>query len=352
MQMQTQAKPQTPRLVALELTRACNLACRHCRASAITEPDKEELSTSEVKNLIDNIANFCKPILILSGGDPLMRKDVFEIAKHGVSKGLHVALATNATMVTPEIARQIKQSGIERVSVSIDGAAEKTHDGFRNVKGAFSASMRGIKYLQEAGVSIQINATITKHNIGELEGILELAKQLGVDALHIFMLVPTGRGKEIEGEEVSPEQYEQILNWFYDSQSQAMEMNFKATCAPHYHRILYQRGFKAGGGAKSHLERVTKGCLAATGFCFVSHKGDVQPCGYLPLVAGNIREKPFKQIWFDSKEFQALRDPEKLKGKCGRCEFKKVCGGCRARAYARYNDYLEEEPYCIYQPRR
>ncbi len=351
MQNKIQANP-VPRLVALELTRACNLACRHCRASAITEPDPHELSTAEVRALIDNIASFCKPVIIITGGDPILRRDVFEIADYAVSKGLHAALATNATMVTPEIAEKIKQSGIERASVSIDGASEKTHDDFRNVKGAFAASMRGIKNLQEAGVSVQINSTITKHNIDEIQGIFELAKRLGVDALHIFMLVPAGRGKEIAGEEVSPAQYEEVLNWFYDREKDAgMKMSFKATCAPHYHRILYQRGFKAGA-SKSHLERVTKGCLAATGFCFVSHTGGVQPCGYLPLIAGNIRMKPFKEIWFESKEFQSLRDPEKLRGKCGRCEFKKVCGGCRARAYARYGDYLEEEPYCIYQPVR
>ncbi len=338
----------TPRIIALELTRACNLACRHCRASAITQPEPGELSTAEVENLIDSIAMFCKPIIILTGGEPLLRSDVFKIARYITAKGLNAALATNATMVTPEVAVAIKQSGIERVSVSIDGASEKTHDEFRNARGAFAASMQGIKNLQNAGVSVQINATITKHNVGELPDILELAKQLKVHALHIFMLVPAGRGKEIE--EVSPEQYEQILNWFYDVQIAEMNMSFKATCAPHYHRIMHQRGL-VKAGQKSHLEQVTKGCLAATGFCFISRTGDVQPCGYLPLAVGNIRDKPFAEIWFNSREFQELRDPGKLKGKCGRCEFKKVCGGCRARAFARYGDYLEEEPYCIYQPK-
>lgn len=347
MDMQIQIKP---RLIALELTRACNLACKHCRASAITQPESRELSTSEVENLIESIAIFCKPVIILTGGEPLLRSDVFDIARFITARGLSAALATNATLVTPEFAVEIKQSGIERVSVSIDGASEKTHDEFRNAKGAFAASMQGIKNLQLAGVSVQINTTITKHNIAELQNILELAKQLKVQALHIFMLVPTGRGREIEGEEVSPEQYEQVLNWFYHAQIAETNISFKATCAPHYYRIMHQKGLKKAE-QKSPLERVTKGCLAATGFCFISSTGDVQPCGYLPLIVGNIRDKPFAEIWFNSREFRELRDPEKLKGKCGRCEFKRVCGGCRARAYARYGDYLEEEPYCIYQPK-
>ena len=349
----TQINPK-PKLIALELTRACNLACRHCRASALasvsapSQPELDELSTVEVENLIDSIASFCKPVIILTGGEPLLRSDVFEIARYINAKGLNAALATNATIVTPEVAAKIKQSGIARVSVSIDGASAKTHDEFRGVRGAYAASMQGIKHLLNAGVEVQINVTIAKHNLAEVQQILELAKQLKVHALHIFMLVPVGRGKQIQ--ELSPEECENVLNWFYDAQRTEASLSFKATCAPHYHRIMHQRGLLKQH--KSHLDRVTKGCLAANGFCFISSLGDVQACGYLPLAVGNIRNKSFAEIWFNSREFQELRDPEKLKGKCGLCEFKKVCGGCRARAYARYGDYLEEEPYCLYQPKR
>lgn len=342
-----------PRLIAWELTNACNLACRHCRASAIKCPGSDELSTDEAKRFVDEIAAF-KPILILTGGEPLLRDDVYEIARYATDKGMRVVLGSNATLITPKVAEKLKNAGIQRVSVSIDGASRETHDAFRGEPGAFDTALRGIGILKKAGIGFQINTTITRRNIDEIPRIYDFAVDIGAAALHIFLLVPTGRGRDIEYEEIPPEEYERVLNWFYDKQKEA-KIQLKATCAPHYFRIVRQRGKLEGTrpqSVKSHghgFAAMTKGCLGGTGFCFVSRIGDVYPCGYLPALAGNIREQPFSEIWQTSKVFNDLRDMAKLKGKCGRCEFRAVCGGCRARAYAATGDYLEEEPYCVYR---
>jgi heme b synthase len=345
----TKIKP--PRLIAWELTNACNLACIHCRASAIKDPTPDELSTAEAKHFVDELVEY-KPIIILTGGEPLLRSDVYDIAKYASGHGLRVVLATNGTLLTPDIAKKLKDVGIQRVSISIDGSTKETHDIFRGETGAFEAALFGIDILKNAGISFQINTTITKRNLTEIPNIYELALELGASALHIFLLVPTGRGEEIESEEIPSEEYERVLNWFYDK-SKTSRIQLKATCAPHYFRIMRQRAKteRIKITRETHgLEAMTKGCLGGSGFCFVSSKGDVYPCGYLPALAGNIRQKPFKMIWEKSKVFNDLRDMGKLKGKCGECEYRAVCGGCRARAYALTGDYLDEEPYCMYVP--
>jgi len=225
---------------------------------------------------------------------------------------------------------------VQRVSISIDGSTAQTHDDFRGVPGAFESTMRGIEYLKAGGLGFQINTTITKRNIDEIPAILEIATNIGAEAHHIFLLVPTGRGKELENEEIPPAEYERVLNWFYDQQKH-VKIQLKATCAPHYFRIMRQRAKREGTEVtvKTHgYEAMTRGCLGGISFCFVSSTGDVQPCGYLPVVAGNVKEKSFKEIWEDSVLFNDLRDYDKLGGKCGRCSYNNVCGGCRARAYA------------------
>ncbi len=341
-----------PRLIAWELTGACNLRCKHCRGSSTEIPDPDELSTTEAFHLIDEIADFASPILILSGGEPLMRDDVYEIARYGVDRGLRVVLATNGTLVTADVAERLKTAGISRISVSIDGADAETHDAFRGVSGAFDGAMSGISEILKAGISLQINTTISKRNIDQIPKILDLSTDLGSDALHIFLLVPTGRGQEAD--EIPPIEYERILNWFYDQRDKA-GIQLKATCAPHYFRIMRERAKEEGVtiSVETHgFEAMTKGCLGGTGFCFISRVGGVYPCGYLPVLAGNIREAGFKDIWDHAKVFTDLRDVSKLKGKCGICEYKRVCGGCRARAYAATGDYLAEEPYCVHQPRK
>ena len=344
-----------PRLVFWELTSACNLKCIHCRACPIDQRSPEDLTTEEGKTLIEQIASFAKPVLVLSGGEPLVRPDVFELAEYGASQGLRIALATNGTLVTPEVAQQIKDSGIQRVSVSIDGASAKSHDKFRGTPGAFDEAWRGIETIKAAGVPFQINTTVTKHNIAEIPDILSLAIERGAVALHMFLLVPTGCGKEIADDEmIEPQEYERVLNWLYD-RSKDVKIGLKATCAPHYFRIMRQRAKEEGIriAPETHgFEAMTKGCLAGSAVCFVSHKGEVYPCGYLPVSAGNVRTQHFKDIWESAEVFRVLRDEDNLQGKCGYCEFRSVCMGCRARAYGYTGNYLDPEPYCVYEPRQ
>ena len=283
-----------------------------------------------------------------------MRSDIFEIARYGNDLGLRMVMAPNGTLITLENAKEMVAAGIQRISVSLDGASQDAHDRFRQVEGAFDGALRGIKWAKEAHLDFQINTTITQQNFSELPKIQELAVSLGAVAHHIFLLVPTGRGKYILDQEISAQEYEETLNWFYD-QKDDVPLQLKATCAPHYYRILRQRAHAEGKTVtfKTHgLDAVTRGCLGGVGFCFISNTGIVQPCGFLDLNCGNVNETPFSNIWNDSEVFIALRDFSRLKGKCGRCEYKKVCGGCRARAYEATGNYLAEEPLCLYEPKQ
>jgi heme b synthase len=340
------------RMIAWELTRSCNLACVHCRASAERGPYEGELSTQEVLRVMDEIGSFSKPVIILTGGEPLLRPDIFEVASYGNARGFRMVMATNGTLFDEEIIRKIKASGIQRISISIDGPTAETHDAFRNVKGSFEGSLRGIEMAKAGGIEFQINTTITRTNLHLIPDILRLAVDLGAAALHIFLLVPTGRGKELKDQEISPLDYEKTLHWFY-GQIDQVPLQLKATCAPHYYRILRQQAKKEGRKVtpKTHgLDAMTRGCLGGISFCFISHIGQVQPCGYLELNCGNVRGKPFQDIWTNSEIFKTLRNTDGYQGKCGRCEFRKVCGGCRARAYEISGEYMAEEPYCIYEP--
>ena len=269
-----------------------------------------------------------------------------------------MVMATNGTLLTEETARRLLDAGIRRVSVSIDGPDAASHDAFRRVPGAFAGSMAGIGIMKKAGLEFQINTTITRANLSRMPAIHEMVLRSGAAAHHIFLLVPTGRGKEMADQAISPSAYEETLEWFYD-RSMACPIQLKATCAPHYYRILRQKGKGAPKGDGPHqpvaghpLHAMTRGCLGGSSFCFISHTGQVQPCGYLELDCGRIKERNFADIWHQSPEFLRLRDLSLYKGKCGRCEFIKVCGGCRARAYEATGDYLAEEPFCIYEPKR
>lgn len=344
----------TVRLIAWETTRNCNLSCVHCRASATCGPYEGELDTKEAFKLLDQITEIGKPIIILTGGEPLLRDDIFQIAEHGTQLGLRMVMAPNGTLVTKEMAQKMATSGIQRISVSLDGANAERHDSFRGVKGAFEGAIRGIETAKKAGIEFQINTTITKSNLDQIPEIFHLAESLGAAAHHIFLLVPTGRGKYIVDQAIDAQEYEKTLNWFYD-QREKTTLQLKATCAPHYYRILRQRAKQDGRQVtfETHgLDAVTRGCLAGSGFCFVSHTGDVQPCGFLSLNCGNVRQQSFAEIWKTSDIFKQLRDLEQLSGKCRLCGFRKVCGGCRARAYEATGDFLAEEPLCLYQPKK
>jgi radical SAM protein with 4Fe4S-binding SPASM domain len=386
-----------PRLIFWELTKGCNLRCIHCRASATELSSPSDLSTQVALDIIDQIAAVSNPILVLSGGEPLFRSDIFQLARYGTDKGLRVALATNGTLVTKQVARKIVDSG---VAISLDGADALTHDTFRGIPGAFDAALTGFGNLKDLGISVQINTTVARHNAHQLPQVLALAKSLGADGLHTFLLVPVGCGVDIAAEQmVPPEEYERMLNWFYD-QSLEGGIELKATCAPHYFRVVRQRRAaehhsalaavqtalsaieaapdspgigptdmtmpgstgielkpngigKAVGHPGKHptdMNAMTKGCLAGTAVCFISNQGEVYPCGYLPALAGDLKKQPFADIWENSVVFNQLRDVNNLKGKCGCCEFRNVCMGCRARAFAATGSYLDEEPLCVYQP--
>lgn len=351
-------------LVAWEITKSCNLFCVHCRASSDNAQYRGELKAEECFRLIDQILEVGRPIIILTGGEPLVRKDVFQIAQYAVSRGLRVVMGTNGTLITKEIASQMKAIPISRIGISLDFPDANLQDNFRGKAGAFDAVMVGITNSRQAGIEVQMNCTVTKLNAAYLDKLLSLALEVGAVAFHPFLLVPTGRGKGLESVELSPQEYERTLNWIYDKQVELGErIFFKPTDAPHYLRIVSQRrkpapvnivpsnhstNISAGRGHPTNA--ITRGCLAGTGFCFISHQGKVKGCGYLDVEAGDVRKQSFSQIWSDSPLFNRLRDLSNIKGKCGACEYKRICGGCRARAYESTGDYLEAEPYCIYEP--
>ena len=340
------------RMIAWEVTRSCNLNCIHCRAAAERGPYPGELGTEEALRLIDEIVSFSQPVVILTGGEPLLRPDIYDLARYGTQQGLRMVMAPNGTLLDAEKAARLKASGIQRVSISLDGAAAETHDRFRQVEGAFTGALRGIQFLKEAGLEFQINTTVTQRNFQELPEILDLAVKLGAVAHHIFLLVPIGRGKEMKGEAIGGKEYEKILHWFYDQRGKA-PLQLKATCAPHYYRILRQRAREEGKKVipQTHgLDAMTRGCLGGIGFLFISHVGDVQPCGYLEAFSGDVKRQRLRDIWESSPVFRQLRDFSAYRGRCGRCEYMRVCGGCRARAYERSGDFMAEEPLCIYQP--
>ena len=350
-------------MVAWEITRSCNLLCAHCRASAAHGAYENELSTEECLLLIDEILAVGKPVLILTGGEPLLRHDVLQVGRYATERGLRVVMGTNGTLVTEENAGKLKEIPISRISVSIDFPTPELQDKFRGKVGAFENAIKGIAMARQAGIEVQINSTITKLNAPYLDDLLNLALDVGAVAFHPFMLVPTGRGKGLKSVEMSPEEYELTLNWVYDKQKDMGDrIFFKPTDAPHYLRVIKQRDRENNShetslaeksrpaGTHNAMESLSRGCLAGTGFCFISHRGRIQGCGYLDVEAGNIRDKSFSEIWASSTLFRELRNLSNIKGKCGICEYKRVCGGCRARAYEATGDYLEAEPYCIYEP--
>jgi len=362
------------RLLFWETTAGCNLECVHCRRLDVSKQlMQSDMTTAEALNFVTGLAAYAKPILVLSGGEPLFRPDIFDIARHAGNAGLPVALATNGTLIDDAVAGRIVDAGIRRVAISIDGADETTHDKFRQQPGSLAAALRGFRYLRARGMSMQINCTVTKHNLHQVETLYGMARELGAEALHLFMLVPVGCGVQIAESNMLPaEEYERVLNWMYDK-SKERALHLKATCAPHYFRVMRQRardegvrieathshgkpasaGKPGSGHPGGDMAAMTKGCLAGSAICFVSHTGEVFPCGYLPVSAGNVRRQGVQEIWERSDVFTRLRDDSQLEGKCGCCEFKRVCMGCRARAYYESRgDYMAEEPYCAYEPKR
>ncbi|MBA4416406.1 MAG: radical SAM/SPASM domain-containing protein [Syntrophus sp. (in: bacteria)] len=325
------------RMVAWEVTRNCNLNCIHCRASATRGPYTDELTFQECTRIIDEIKTFADPTIILTGGEPLMRDDIFDIITYGTEKGLRMVIAVNGTLLDTAKAQRLKEVGIKRVSMSLDGRNREAHDRFRGVAGSFDAVMNGAKMLNDAGLPFQINTTITRLNGDDLDDIYRIVKAIGAVAWHIFLLVPVGRGEGLKGEELNTRMYEEVLERLYGIEKRE-EIEIKVTCAPHYYRIVKEKGDTPKSA----------GCLAGKSFMFISHRGVAQPCGYLEMASGDVRERGIRKVWEESPIFDQLRETASYKGKCGRCKYVKICGGCRARAHESKGDMLEEEPYCSY----
>ena len=344
----------TPKWIAWEITGRCNLNCIHCRASAGLSSHDTDFSTEEALALIDDIAEAATPVLVLSGGEPLLRPDIFEIARYGTQKGFRMCIATNGTLVTDETVGKMKDAGVKICSLSLDGSTAATHDDFRKQPGAFEATLRAAETFRRNGMQFIVNSSFTNRNKHDIEAACRLAKSIGAHAWYMFMIVPTGRGQDILDELIGKDDYEKILEWHYLMEKDEKDMLVRPTCAPHYYRVRLRKmkeegevfqprslTFSTGGG---------KGCVCAQSICFIDSRGNVQPCSYFPVFAGNVKKEKFGAIWRDSELFRSLRDFERYKGRCGKCEYLNICGGCRARADAILGDYLEEEPFCSHVP--
>lgn len=326
-------------LISWNTTRQCNQFCRHCYRAAGAEPDPDELTTDEGRQLLEEIARAGFKIMVLSGGEPLMREDIYDLCRHGTEQGLRVVLGTNGTLITPAVVARLKAAGLARVGISLDHIDPAIHDEWRCMPGAWEASVQGMKHCLEGGLPFQIHTTVTERNAQIITQMTDLAGELGAVGHHIFFLVPTGRGEDIEAESLKAREYERLLSCILDKQRE-VEIELKPTCAPQFMRIARRKGIPM---------RYTKGCLAGTAYCVIIPNGDVQPCPYLPLKVGNVRETPFSEIWATSPVFSRLRT-EKPSGRCQDCDAETICGGCRARAYYySAGDYMAEDPWCLYR---
>ena len=354
------------RLLFWETTIKCNLSCAHCRRLESDEAAVTDLSTAQAIDLVEQLAELGRnqpvmPVLVFSGGEPLCRDDLFELVGKARSLGITPALATNGTLINPGVAEHIRDSGIVRVAVSLDGATAGVHNKLRQMETSFERAIEGIGHLRDKNVPFQINITLTKHNAHQLEQVYELAKSLGAVAVHVFMLVPVGCGQVLaQTDMLSPQQYERMLVEICRLDARG-ELQMKVTCGPHYERVIREQGlyrarWQGGKGHKADpvpgrsSHGPSKGCLAGLGVLFVGHQGNVFPCGYLPVNCGSILETRLADIWHKSKDLARMRDSEGLEGKCGVCGYRQVCGGCRARAYAATGNYMAEEPFCAYIP--
>ncbi len=340
-----------PVVVFWETTRACALKCLHCRAVPHPRRHPLELSTSEGFRLLDELSTFApRPIVVLTGGDPFMRPDLFDLLSYGLQRGLRMSLSPSVTrLVTPQVLQRLREVGLARLSFSLDGASPEVHDSFRGVRGSFSMTLARLHDALEAGLALQVHTTVTRHNLKDLPRIAGLLSRLPRIVLwDLFFLVPTGRGRR--NDVITAQEHEDVYHLMYDL-SRTLPFGTKATLGQHYRRVVLQRAAREGKDLKDAWKAAGQGSSNdGKGVCFVSHVGDVFPSGFLPVLCGNVRRESVVQIYQDHPVFQALRDPGSLKGKCGRCPFRVVCGGCRARAFAYTGDYLAPEPCCVFEP--
>jgi radical SAM protein len=372
---------ETPFLAIWEVTQSCDLACKHCRAAAQPIAHPDELTNAEGKALIDQIAAMGVPIFVFTGGDPLKRADVFELIRYAADKGVQVALTPSATpLLTREAIFKLKEAGLVRLGISLDGSSPEIHDAFRGLPGAYARTIQAIEWANEAGIPIQVHTTISRHNAHDLDNLCALFEKLAIVMWNVFFLVPVGRGQL--DDLLSGEEFERVFGQIY-ALSNRVNFQIKTTEAMHYRRYLMQHNleerrmshgdmpdhgqghtvitkqaamvYEPGAPTSDAQTRTaswtTRRVNDGKGFLFISHVGSVYPSGFLPIHAGNIRETPLAEIYRNAPIFKSLRDTGKLEGKCGACEYKEICGGSRARAYALTGDPLAQEPCCIYQPK-
>lgn len=360
---------ENPFIVIWETTRACGLKCQHCRADAQPDPHPEELTHEQGIALIDEIYEMNNPMLVFTGGDCMLRQDLFELAEYAIGKGMRVSMSPSATVeVTKERMDKAKEVGISRWSFSIDGADAEQHDAFRGIDGTFDLTVEKIKYLNEIGISHQINTCINRANYHQLEEMAELMKELKTSVWYILMMIPTGRASLDDC--LTAAEHEEVFKWLYELSKDA-PYDIKTTAGQHYRRVVFQQRMLEQGikledqeitfeATKTRdmaqfidgLQRAPQAVNDGNGFIFISHTGDVSPSGFLPLEVGNVKEERLRDIYRNSPVLKGIRNPDGYKGKCGVCEYNKVCGGSRARAYGATGDYLESEPFCVYVPQK
>lgn len=358
----------SPFIVIWEITQACDLACRHCRAEAIDWRDPRELNTKEGLDLIDQVHSMGAQVMVLTGGDPAKRDDIFDLISHGADLGLRMATIPAATQkLTPLLIRKLKSAGLSQIALSLDGPSAEIHDTFRGVKGAFDLTMQGAEYIRNEGIPLQINTTFSDYNLDYFDEIAELVKSLNVVFWEVFFLVPMGRGKLLK--QMSARQFEKLFEKLYNL-SKEVDYIVKITEAQHYRRYVIERERKNKSleknswdvklpdrmtrdfGPSGSIGHAPKGVNAGNGYVFISHTGDIYPSGFLPLSTGDVRHDSLADIYRDHEVFKLLRDQDSLLGKCGLCEYKIVCGGSRSRAYAMTGNIMAPEPFCVYNPSR
>jgi len=357
---------ESPFIIIWETTQACDLACLHCRASAQPDRDRGELDTAAAKRLMDTVRQFGKPLFVLTGGDPLKRDDTVELVRYGTSIGLRMAMTPSGTpLMTPDVLRNLRDAGLARLAVSLDGSNAAIHDRFRGVSGSFEWTVRMLDAARALGLSTQINTTVSSHNLHDVEPIVQLITTLGIALWSVFFIVPTGRARA--SDLTTADEFEHVFHRLYDLSTTA-PFDIKTTAAPHYRRVVLQRqvaerrsgehersatpltagvGFSLADGVGR-----ARGVNDGNGFLFISHRGDIYPSGFLPVSAGNVRTHDLVDVYRNSPLFRDLRNTDKLEGKCGVCEYRTICGGSRARAYATTGNYLASDPYCSYIPAR
>jgi AdoMet-dependent heme synthase len=342
------------RLIAFEVTRRCRFNCKHCRADAQQSDTGGELATEQCRKILQSVAKFNKCMIILTGGEPMERSDIYDLIRYGRDLGLRMVMAACGYAINNESIAKLKEAGLSALSISLDGASAQTHDKFRQTAGAFDSAVKAAKSAHRGGIRFQINTTITKSNLHEIPAIAKLAEELGAYCFNPFILVPTGRGQKIASEVLEPAEYEKLLHDLFQlKEKSAIEV--RVTCGPQFARVCRQTELVSTKSSQTIVNRQSSivnpvsGCMGGRGFGFISYKGDVQTCGFLNKSAGNLVENgfDFAQIWQGSQFLKEIRNLSAYRGDCGVCEYVGICGGCRARAYAVTGDYLAADPVCI-----